>query len=242
MAGNPEPPLGINSWLEEELREQYSHDRGSVDESWKHLFEQNGAKTINGASRAVTVVPRNGSAATGKTAYQAGANEELTPLRGAAARLAENMAASVYVPLATSQRTIPVKVVDENRRLINHHRSLAGKGKVSYTHLIGWAIVKSVQANPGLNHAFAENGGEPVRVVHPEINLGIAVDVAAKDGARGLLVPNVKNAAGMAFAQYAASFDDLVTRARGGKLVPGDFQGTTISLTNPGTVGTMASI
>ncbi|MGI8991290.1 MAG: multifunctional oxoglutarate decarboxylase/oxoglutarate dehydrogenase thiamine pyrophosphate-binding subunit/dihydrolipoyllysine-residue succinyltransferase subunit [Bryobacteraceae bacterium] len=237
MAGNPEPPLGINSWLEEELLEQYHHDRGSVDESWKHLFEQNGAKGANGAGRTLPVTPRNGS-----TIANAGANEELAPLRGAAARIAENMAASVFVPLATSQRTIPVKVVDENRRLINHHRSLIGKSKVSYTHLIGWAIVKSVQANPGLNHAFAENGGEPVRVVHPEINLGIAVDVAGKNGARSLLVPNIKNAGGMAFAQYAATFDDLVARARSGKLATGDFQGTTISLTNPGTVGTMASI
>ena len=68
------------------------------------------------------------------------------------------MAASVSIPLATSQRIIPVKVIEENRRLINHHRSLVGRSKVSYTHVIGWAIVKAVAANPALNHAFAQNG------------------------------------------------------------------------------------
>ena len=165
------------------------------------------------------------------------------PLRGTAARIAENMAISATIPLATSQRIIPVKVVDENRRLINHHRTLLGKSKVSYTHLIGWAIVKSVIANPSLNHAFASNAsGEIFRVVKNEINFGLAVDVPGKNGSRSLLVPNIKNAGAMSFAQYMAAFDDLVARARTGKLGLPDFQGTTISLTNPGTVGTMASM
>ena len=170
-------------------------------------------------------------------------SEELMPLRGTAARIAENMAISATIPLATSQRIIPVKVIDENRRLINHHRTLLGKSKVSYTHLIGWAIVKSVIANPSLNHAFASNAsGELFRVVKNEINFGLAVDVAGKNGARSLLVPNIKNAGEMSFKQFMAAFDDLVARARTGKLGVPDFQGTTISLTNPGTVGTMASM
>jgi 2-oxoglutarate decarboxylase len=153
------------------------------------------------------------------------------------------MAASAAIPLATSQRIIPVKVIDENRRLINHHRTLVAKSKLSYTHIIGWAIVRSVQANPAINHAFASNpAGELFRVLKKEINFGLAVDVAGKNGARNLMVPSIKNAGALTFVDYVKGFDDLVSRARGNKLTPADFQGTTISLTNPGTVGTMASM
>src|SRR5262249_37278829 len=166
---------------------------------------------------------------------------QLQPLRGAPARIAENMAASVTVPLAASQRTIAVKVMDENRRVINQHRTLVGNSKVSYTHLIGWAMVKALKEIPGINHAYAEKDGQPFRVARSQINLGIAVDVPGRDGARSLLVPNIKNAGTLNFYEYVAAFDDLVERARKGKLSPEDFQGTTISLTNPGTVGTMAS-
>jgi 2-oxoglutarate dehydrogenase E1 component len=167
--------------------------------------------------------------------------EALQLLKGAPARIAENMSASLSIPLATSQRTIAVKVMDENRRIINQHRTLLSRSKVSYTHLIGWAIVKSLEDIPALNHAYAEKDGQPFRVIHPQINLGIAIDVAGKDGARSLLVPNIPNAATLTFPEYLAAFDDLVARARASKLTPANFQGTTISLTNPGTVGTMSS-
>ena len=104
------------------------------------------------------------------------------------------MAASAIIPLATSQRTIPVKVMDENRRIINQHRTLVGKSKVSYTHLIGWSIIRALEDFPNLNNAYAERNGEPFRAVRKQVNLGIAVDVAGKDGARNLLVPNIKDA------------------------------------------------
>ncbi len=171
-----------------------------------------------------------------------GASDQLIPLRGAAARIAENMIASLSIPVATSQRQIPVRVIEENRNTINKHRAAQGRGKLSFTHLIAWAIVKAVKSNPALNHAYAENGGEPFRVVHPQINIGLAVDVAGKDGTRSLKVPNVKNADGMNFAQFASAYDDIVARARANKLQVSDFEGTTISLTNPGTVGTLGSV
>ncbi len=171
-----------------------------------------------------------------------GASDQLVPLRGVAARIAENMAASLSIPVATSQRQLPVRVIEENRDIINKRRALQGRGKLSFTHLIAWAIVKSVKSNPALNHAFAENGGEPFRVVRSQINIGLAVDVAGKDGSRSLKVPNVKNADGMNFAQFVAAYDDIVARARTNKLQIADFEGTTISLTNPGTVGTLGSI
>src|ERR1039458_2007273 len=139
------------------------------------------------------------------------------------------MSASVTVPLATSQRTIAVKVMDENRRIINSHRTLLARGKVSFTHIIGWAIVQALEEIPALNHAYAERDGQPFRLVHPEINLGIAVDVAGKDGARSLMVPNIKNAGALNFQESLNAFDALVARARRAKLTPADFQGTSIS-------------
>lgn len=229
-----EPTSGLNAWLEDELLHQFHVNRGSVDSEWQSVFQQ--APKPNGKAT-------NGHVHVPHTPVTVGPSEELQALRGAPARIAENMAASAAIPLATSQRIVPVKVIDENRRLINHHRTLVGKSKLSYTHLIGWAIIKAVKANPGLNHAFAANeSGEMFRVVKPEINFGLAIDVPGKNGARSLLVPNIKNAGAISFEDYIRAFDDLVSRARSNKLTPADFQGTTISLTNPGTVGTMASM
>ena len=228
-----DPDLGINSWLEDELYQQYLNDRTAVDESWKHVFED--------APNGQTELAPSPAPPLARSPATPGASGDVQPLRGIAAKIAENMNASVTIPLATSQRVIPVKVMDENRRIINQHRTLVGKSKVSYTHLIGWAILKALEDFPGLNHAYGEANGQPARIVHPRINLGIAVDVAGKDGNRNLLVPNIKNAGALDFAQYVTTFDDLVDRARKGKLAPADFQDTTISLTNPGTVGTMTS-
>ena len=152
------------------------------------------------------------------------------------------MALSLSIPTATSQRSIPVKVIDENRRIINQHRAGLGQSKVSYTHLIAWAIVKGLGAFPNLNNAYAENGGEAFRLVRNQINLGLAIDVAGRDGARSLVVPNVKNAGEFTFREFLAAYDALVGKGRTGKLQLADFQGTTISLTNPGTVGTLSSV
>jgi 2-oxoglutarate dehydrogenase E1 component len=245
MASKPDPEPSINSWLEEELYQEYLHNRGAVDESWKEVFEHSQpAAALPTAPAAVP--PTVARAASPAAAPAAGveapaASGELIPLKGAAARIAQNMAASTSVPLATSQRTIPVKVMDENRRIINQHRTLVGKSKVSYTHLIGWSIIRALEEFSNLNNAYAERSGEAFRVARKSINLGIAVDVEGRDGGRNLLVPNIKNAGALDFARYVGAFDDLVSRARTGKLTPADFQGTTISLTNPGTVGTMSS-
>ena len=232
MASKSDPPdMGINSWLEDELYQQYRHDRTAVDESWKHVFEEE-----QGAGAVTAGVPRPAA-----PPVPLAPGEQLQPLRGAAGRIAENMAASVVIPLATSQRTIAVKVMDENRRIINQHRTLVGHGKVSFTHLIGWAVVKALAEIPAVNQAYAEKDGQPHRIVRAQVNLGIAVDVAGRDGARSLMVPNIKNTGALNFQEYVTRFDDLVARARKGRLTPDDFQGTTISLTNPGTVGTMSS-
>ena len=249
MSESRPPEFGINSWLEDELYQQYLSDRKAVDRSWTEVFESNGgARPASGNGSAATeIVPStNGAPVAASTvalpAPLPAAGEQLIPLRGAAARIAENMNASLTIPIATSQRVIPVKVIDENRRIVNEHRVLIGKSKISYTHIIGWAIIKAVESNPSLNHAYTEVNGEPFRVVHNQINIGIAVDVAGKDGTRSLKVPNIKNAGALDFAQYVEAFDDIVARARSNKLTLQDFEGTTISLTNPGTVGTVGSV
>jgi multifunctional 2-oxoglutarate metabolism enzyme len=258
MSESRAPELGINSWLEDELYQQYLNDRKNVDESWKEVFETNGSA----AQQAPAHAPANGSAhaAQDHAPQQAVAlhnggpslpavpehqpidGETLMPLRGAAARIAENMNASLSIPLATSQRVMPVKVIDENRRLMNEHRAMLGKSKISYTHVTAWAIVKALRSNPTLNHAYAETNGQPFRVVRDKVNIGIAADVAAKDGTRSLKVPNIKDAGALDFGQFIAAFDDIIFRARNNKLTVGDFEGTTISLTNPGTVGTLGSV
>src|ERR1700682_3163152 len=231
MPQESHPTFGINDWLEDELYQQYLHDRKTVDESWKKVFESNGS-TPKPSGNGAVAVPQVRTAAT----------DQLVPLRGAAARIAENMTASLSIPVATSQRVVPVKVIDENRRVLNEYRNLAGKSKISFTHIIGWAVVKALESNLTLNHAYKYANGEGNRVVHAQVNLGIAVDVAGKDGVRSLKVPNIKNAGSLTFEKYLTAFDDIVPRARNNKLTVPDFEGTTISLTNPGTVGTQGSV
>src|SRR5947207_2294756 len=157
---------------------------------------------------------------------------EAIPIRGAALKIVENMEASLSVPTATSQRRIPVKLLDENRRLINKHLQENDRGKASYTHLIAWALLRALDEFPQLNDGYDVVDGKPVRLRRPDINLGIAIDLAKKDGTRTLLVPNIKGANKLRFSQFLQAYDDVVKRARSGKLQISDFQGTTISLTN----------
>ncbi|HVQ37428.1 MAG TPA: multifunctional oxoglutarate decarboxylase/oxoglutarate dehydrogenase thiamine pyrophosphate-binding subunit/dihydrolipoyllysine-residue succinyltransferase subunit [Pyrinomonadaceae bacterium] len=166
---------------------------------------------------------------------------EVIPIRGAALKIVENMEASLSVPTATSQRRIPVKLLDENRQLINKHLQENDRGKASYTHLIAWALLRALDEFPQLNDGYDVIDGKPVRLRRPDINLGIAIDLTKKDGTRNLLVPNIKSANKLSFSQFLKAYDDVVKRARDGKLQIPDFQGTTISLTNPGTLGTVAS-
>jgi multifunctional 2-oxoglutarate metabolism enzyme len=161
-------------------------------------------------------------------------------IRGPALRIAENMEASLAVPTATSQRQIPIKLLEENRRVINQHLA-AAKRKVSYTHIIAYAIIKALKTFPQLNDSFEAADGTSYRLRHADVNFGVAVDVTKKDGSHTLLVPNLKGADKMSFRQLLDAYDDVVKRARGSKLQIEDFQGTTISLTNPGTIGTTAS-
>jgi len=156
----------------------------------------------------------------------AGDTVERVPIRGPALRIAENMEASLAVPTATSQRQVPLKLLDENRRLINQHVAASGR-KVSYTHIVARAILKALESFPQLNDSFEESDGSAYRVRHPQINFGVAVDVTKKDGTRTLLVPNIKGSDKLSFSQLLDAYDDIIRRARSGKLQVSDFQGTT---------------
>jgi multifunctional 2-oxoglutarate metabolism enzyme len=165
---------------------------------------------------------------------------ERIPIRGPGLRIAENMDASLAVPTATSQRQVPIKLLDDNRRLINQHLAAAGR-KVSYTHMVARAILKALESFAQLNDSFEKMDGGAYRVRHPQVNFGVAVDVTRKDGTHTLLVPNIKGADKLTFSKLLDSYDDVIKRARESKLQVADFQDTTISLTNPGTIGTTAS-
>jgi len=167
---------------------------------------------------------------------------EPTILRGAPARTVVNMEESLSVPVATSVRAVPVKLLIDNRVVINNHLARGRGGKVSFTHLIGWALIQAVKAMPEMNHGFVEVDGKPAVLQNPRVNLGIAIDMSKPDGTRQLLVPNIKNVDTMDFAAFWSAYEEVVRKARGGKLVVDDFMGTTISLTNPGGIGTVHSV
>ena len=170
------------------------------------------------------------------------ADATASPLRGAAARVVANMTTSLTVPTATSVRAVPAKLMADNRVVINNHLRRARGGKISYTHLIGYAIVKALAHNPEMNSHFAEIDGRPTLVTPEHVNLGIAIDLVGKDNARSLIVANIKQAETMSFAEFWSAYEDIVRRARSGKLSADDFAGTTITLTNPGTIGTNHSV
>jgi 2-oxoglutarate dehydrogenase E1 component len=170
------------------------------------------------------------------------AGAEVSRLRGAAARTVTNMTASLSVPTSTSVRSVPAKLLSDNRIVINNHLKRGRGGKVSFTHLIGWAVVQALKALPDMNNAYTEEGGKPA-IARPEhVNLGLAIDVQTADGSRQLLVPNIKAAEGLDFRHFWTSYEDVVRRARSGKLAVEDFSGTTATLTNPGTIGTVHSV
>ncbi len=208
------------------------------------------------AAKAATTAAAPGTVATGRpassrttgptppaaAAHEAPADTVEVRMRGAAARTAANMAASLAVPTATSVRSVPAKLLVDNRIVINNHLARGRGGKVSFTHLIGFAIVRALAVAPELNDYFAEVDGKPVLVRPEHVNLGLAIDVRKDDGSRQLLVPSIKGAQEMDFRQFWMAYEDVVRKARTGKLTVEDFAGTTISLTNPGTIGTEHSV
>jgi 2-oxoglutarate decarboxylase len=244
--------FGPNAWLVEDMYEQYLGDRNSVSPSWQEFFADYRPTTAPSpaapptvsaspppaaAAPAVASIPP--AAPAGSTAV-AGA----TPLRGAAGRIVINMEASLGVPTATSVRTVPAKLLEVNRTIINDQLKRTVGGKVSFTHLIGYAVVKALAAVPAMNAAFvadADGKGTPGVLRHEHVGLGLAVDVE-KAGGRTLLVPCIADADTRDFKGFVAAYEDLVRKIHTNKITPDDFAGTTVTLTNPGTIGTVQSV
>ncbi|HXE59004.1 MAG TPA: multifunctional oxoglutarate decarboxylase/oxoglutarate dehydrogenase thiamine pyrophosphate-binding subunit/dihydrolipoyllysine-residue succinyltransferase subunit, partial [Gemmatimonadales bacterium] len=166
-----------------------------------------------------------------------------TALKGPAARLAANMNESLGVPTATTFRELPVAELEARRRELNAALKATGRAeKISFTHIIAWAVVQAAKRHPVMTVTYHEAEGAAYRVEPDGVNLGLAVDVERKDGSRGLVVPVIKGAERMGFREFHAAYEDLVEKARTNKLMPDAFQGATISLTNPGGLGTVASV
>ncbi|BFM24155.1 multifunctional oxoglutarate decarboxylase/oxoglutarate dehydrogenase thiamine pyrophosphate-binding subunit/dihydrolipoyllysine-residue succinyltransferase subunit [Microbacterium sp. che218] len=187
-------------------------------------------------------IPAQAPSTVPSAAGQSTEEDRVTVLKGMPKALASNMDDSLTVPTATSVRTIPAKLMIDNRIVINNHMSRTRGGKVSFTHLIGWALIQALKEFPSQNVYYAEIDGKPSVVAPAHVNLGIAIDMPKPDGSRALLVPSIKRADTLSFGEFLASYEDLVRRARSNKLTPADFQGTTVSLTNPGGIGTVHSV
>ncbi len=168
--------------------------------------------------------------------------DEISILKGMAKTLAANMDSSLTIPTATSVRSIPAKLLIDNRIVINSHLTRTRGGKVSFTHLIGFAIIRAIKEFPSQNVYYTESEGKPAVVAPAHVNFGLAIDIPKPDGSRALLVPNIKRAQRLNFAEYLSAYEDVVKRARDNKLTAADFAGTTISLTNPGGIGTVHSV
>ncbi|MDA0873441.1 MAG: multifunctional oxoglutarate decarboxylase/oxoglutarate dehydrogenase thiamine pyrophosphate-binding subunit/dihydrolipoyllysine-residue succinyltransferase subunit [Bacteroidetes bacterium] len=236
--------LGFNTGYIEELYRQYLQDPESVGENWKEFFLdfQPDDGFVAPAPEPTSPAPRAGAAAPA-----AGPQEDTTAwaeesiIRGPGAKIVENMEASLGVPTATSVRTVPVKLMAENRALINDHQRHVGGHKVSFTHLIAWAIVKALKEYPSMNTTYRRVEEDHIHVVPHDVNLGLAIDMERR-GKRTLLVPNIKAAQTLNFAQLLGAYNDLIRRARDNKLEIEDFARTTASLTNPGMIGTNLSV
>ncbi|HTE69666.1 MAG TPA: multifunctional oxoglutarate decarboxylase/oxoglutarate dehydrogenase thiamine pyrophosphate-binding subunit/dihydrolipoyllysine-residue succinyltransferase subunit, partial [Actinomycetes bacterium] len=171
-----------------------------------------------------------------------GAAEDLVPLRGAAARIVEAMEASRAVPTATSVRTVPARLLEVNRSVLNGHLRRRQGGKVSFTHMIAYAVVRALDAVPVMTTVYREVDGKPNAVRPGHVNLGLAVDTRRPDGSRTLLVPNIKQADTLDFAGFVRAYEEIVARVKANKLTVKDFADTTLTITNPGTIGTVLSV
>jgi 2-oxoglutarate dehydrogenase E1 component len=245
----PPDSLGPNAWLVDEMYEQYRADPASVSDSWREFFADYEPSPRDEGQPPASEAPSRAarSAATQSEAEdtaEPAAEPAGQPLRGAAARIVENMQASLDVPTATSFREVPAKLLEVNRRVINGYLGRTRGGKVSFTHLIGYAVVKAIgETVPVMNSSFSTGPDGKPRVVHHEhIGLGIAVDVEKSDGSRTLVVPVVKAADTLDFHAFWGAYEELIRKVRTNKLSPDDFAGATVTLTNPGTIGTVQSV
>ena len=257
MADEHSPePLGPNAWLVEEMHEQYLNDPTSVAETWREFFADYrpagrplepspAAHPPTAAPIMPATAPRPAAAAAPATPAATVAEDIIgEPIRGVGARIVANMEASLGVPTATSYREVPAKLLEVNRKIINGYLGRTRGGKISFTHVIGYALVRAIADHlPQMNSSFVEGPeGQPRLIRNEHIGLGIAIDMEKRDGSRALLVPCIADADTMSFAEFIAVYDDLIRKAKTNKLTVDNFAGVTLTLTNPGTIGTERSV
>src|SRR5882757_7077276 len=235
------------------MYEEYLRDPNSVGQEWRELFENGklaelpiipeapGARSAVSGTRETLAVPAPEPPAHRAPLTAHSVPPNAVPITGPAARLVANMTESLTVPTATSFRDISAATLDTRRKALNAQLAASGK-KISFTHLIGYAIVQAAKRFPVMTHTFQDIDGKPHRVDPGGIGLGLAVDVEKKDGTRALVVPVIKHAETMDFAAFHAAYEAVVEKARTNRLMPDDFAGGTIQLTNPGTLGTVDSV
>jgi multifunctional 2-oxoglutarate metabolism enzyme len=261
----------LNAWLVEEMYEQYREDPDQLSSSWRDFFadfrpDQDDAGDGASASRdekdGGDGDRANGTSATTARSSKAGdrTSKEPTParpraaatptedgpepqrLRGVGARIVDNMETSLGVPTATSVRDVPAKLLEVNRTIINNYLRRTRGGKVSFTHLIAYAMVKAAQDVPAMTKVFAEVDGKPAVMQAESFGLGLAVDIENDDGSRSLLVPVIQDADTLSFEAFLRAYEEIIRKIRTKKLDPAMFAGGVITITNPGTIGTVHSI
>lgn len=245
--------ISLNEAFENELYYEYLKDPNSVSQSWREYFAQKTGKElefdriqkeqIQSDNKIERIPSRNDKEEIRKSIkdYAVKQYEIADPLPSVLAKVAENMEESLNVPTATSYRSIPVIALEENRRIINNYLSKNFKRKVSFTHIIAWAVVKALIRYPNMNSAYAMLNQKPHRLIRKSINFGVAIDITRRDGTRMLMVPNIKDADKINFSQFIEEYETLVYKARNNKLEVNDLIDTTVSLTNPGMIGTTYS-
>ncbi|MCW9708371.1 multifunctional oxoglutarate decarboxylase/oxoglutarate dehydrogenase thiamine pyrophosphate-binding subunit/dihydrolipoyllysine-residue succinyltransferase subunit [Fodinibius salsisoli] len=251
-----EAVFGPNSALVEELFNQYKKDPSSVPNHWRKYFdeideddsieelkeeaEQNGAPAASSKPAPSEVKKKPADKEKEQDKVIKGA--QLEQIKGVSSKIVENMDESLNIPTATSVRVLPMKMLIEDRAIINRQLLQRDEPKSSFTHYIAWAIVQALKEFPNMNNSFTRKDGEPHKVIPDQVNLGLAVDVENKDGSRNLLVPNIKGVDKMNFREFLDAYNGLINKVRNGNLQLSDFEGTSITLTNPGMIGTVQSV
>src|SRR3984957_19834635 len=237
--------FGPNAWLVDDMYDRFLADPDTVSESWREFFAdyrpaavpvpQSSVTSIDGAAPggttltvpaapAATSVPKV-STTPAPVAVGQSVAEEATVLRGAASRIVANMEASLAVPTATSVRSVPARLLEVNRLILNNQLARTTGAKVSFTHIIGYAVVRALHDVPVLNAAFVPDGGgqgKPGIVHHKHVGLGLAVDQEKSDGSRTLLVPCIKDADTLDFRSFVLAYEDLIRKIHTNKIGPDD--------------------
>jgi len=245
----------LNAAFEDQLYYQYLSDPDSVSPEWRDYFQRNRGNHHVEPPSSQSNLTRPSRPVSSDDKSEAGREripvsdtqpiaeyQQLEPMSTISAKIAANMEESLTVPTATSLRTIPVKALDENRKIINKFLLKKRRPKVSFSQILLWAILKSLIKHPNMQSSYSYRDGKAYKIFNNSVNIGLAVDVERRDGTRLLLVPSLKKAEGLNFSEFIEGLDLIIKKARTNKLTVDDLQGATVTLTNPGMIGTSASI